>query len=114
MVLKLAISSVDLQQCKLNNVLPWAGLQVHVVWNLKTSGVAGDPSGGGLEVSPLEADVPAGGSLPFRVCFFPAKRNCYFAEEAEAFASPVNQRTFRWAKGDISRVPYSCPPVIAN
>lgn len=51
--------------------------------------------GGELEVSPLEADIPAGGFMPFQVGLSVSKGNCYFAEEAEAFVSPTNQRTFR-------------------
>lgn len=69
-------------------------MQVHVVWNQK--GLGEDPEGGGLEISPLEADIPAGGRLPFEVGLPASKGNCYFAEEAEAFVSPKNQRTFRY------------------
>lgn len=69
-------------------------IQVHVVWNLRSSG-GGDSGTTGLTVTPLEADVPEGGSLSFRVEVLPTKGNCYFAEEAEAFVSPSNQMTFR-------------------
>lgn len=48
----------------------------------------------GLEITPLEADVPAGESFSFRVCLVPTKSNRYFSEDAEAFVSPVNQMTF--------------------
>lgn len=70
--------------------------QVHVVWNLRSSG-GGDPGTTGLTVMPLQADVPEGGSLSFRVEVLPTKGNCYFAEEAEAFVSPSNQMTFRYS-----------------
>lgn len=73
--------------------------QVHVVWNLRSSR-GGDPGTTGLKITPLEADVPEGGSLPFRVEVFPTKGNCYFAEEAEAFVSPANQMTFRFGTCD--------------
>lgn len=69
--------------------------QVHVVWNLRSS-AEGEQGGPGLNVSPIEADLPAGGSRSFRVEVSPTKRNCYFAEEAEAFVSPANQMTFRY------------------
>lgn len=68
--------------------------QVHVVWNLRSS-AEGEQGGPGLQVSPMEADLPAGGSQSFRVEVSPTKRNYYFAEEAEAFVSPANQMTFR-------------------
>lgn len=73
---------------------PTCVAQVHIVWNLRSS--CDEESGGGLlQVTPLEADVQAGESLPFRVGLFPSKGNCYFAEEAEAFVSPANQMSFR-------------------
>lgn len=67
-----------------------------MVWNLRSSDEGGGEQGTtGLQVAPLEADVPQGGSLTFRVEMSPTKGNCYFAEEAEAFVSPLNQMTFR-------------------
>lgn len=69
--------------------------QVHVVWNLRSS-AEGEQDGPGLRVSPLEADLPAGGTRSFRVEVSPTKRNCYFVEEAEVFVSPANQMTFRY------------------
>lgn len=69
---------------------------MHVVWNHKAIEVGNAvESGGELEVTPLEADIPARGSLPFRVGLVAAKGNSYFAEEVEAFVSPSNQQTFR-------------------
>lgn len=68
--------------------------QVHIVWNLRSS--AEVENGPGLQVTPIEADLHAGGSRSFRVEVSPTKRNCYFAEEAEAFVSPANQMTFRY------------------
>lgn len=78
-------------------------VKVHVIWNLKGLG-GGEPGDGGLEVSPLETEIPAGGSMPFQVGLSASKGNCYFAEEAEAFVSPKNQRTFRYG---LSIIPQS-------
>lgn len=64
------------------------------MWNVQST-EGGESGDAGLKITPLEADVPAGGSLPFRVGVFPSKGNCYLAEEAEAFVSPANQMTFR-------------------
>lgn len=62
------------------------------MWNLRSSV---DVMGcSGLDVTPPEADVPAGGSFLFRVCLAPTKSNRYFSEDAEAFVSPANQMTF--------------------
>lgn len=70
-----------------------------MVWNLRSSeGGEGAQGTTGLQVTPLEADVPEGASLSFRVEVSPTKGNCYFAEEAEAFVSPANQMTFRYER----------------
>lgn len=74
-----------------------------MVWNMRSSDREGEGGGGetnttGLRVIPLEADVPEGGSLSFRVEVSPTKGNCYFAEEVEAFVSPCNQMTFRYER----------------
>ncbi|CAM9110417.1 unnamed protein product [Laminaria digitata] len=84
--------------------------EVHVVWNLRSS-AQGEEGGPGLQVIPLEADLPAGGSRSFRVEVSPTKRNCYFAEEAEAFVSPSNQMTFRTVK-DATHQPPWCLPLL--
>eukprot|EP00752_Nemacystus_decipiens_P004480 g4092.t1 len=83
---------------------------VHVVWNLRSSDEGeGDQGTTGLQVTPLEADVPEGASLSFRVEVSPTKGNCYFAEEAEAFVSPLNQMTFRTVKDATQQPPWCLP-----
>lgn len=70
-----------------------------MVWNLRSADEGeGEQGTTGLQVTPLEADVPQGASLSFRVEVSPTKGNCYFAEEAEAFVSPSNQMTFRYVR----------------
>ena len=73
------------------------------MWNLRSSDEGeGEQGTTGLQVTPLEVDVPEGASLSFRVEVSPTKGNCYFAEEAEAFVSPSNQMTFRYERSQTT------------